>query len=408
MNRFLIGTLAALGLLSGCYQAPQTSGEMPPAAVTTVPAESKAVPVYLDQIGNVAATETVTLRSQVSGKVIAANFVEGSDVKKGQVLFEIDPRPFQATLAQASASLAQAQASRDTAHLEFDRMEAVKNTSAISETEYDQKKGALAVAEAQVIAAQANVETAQLNLEYCTIKSPMDGRTGQRLVDPGNLVKENDTNLVNIQKLTPIFVDFTVTEDDLPTIKKYLNQNNLKVEIWLPSEFEQAVNTARMQSSTAPASAPATAPAPAIVRPTRLGELVFIDNAIREGTGTIKIRASVPNQDRALWPGQYVRVRVVLTTLPDAVVLPSRAVQIGQIGAFVYVVKDGVAEMRPVTVGQKHGETVVIESGVSAGEQVMITGQMTVYPGAKVMVMNGPATAAGAQPAQAEKAGNPS
>jgi len=410
------------GMLTSCKKPEAAAAGAPPAAVTTGSAELRDVPIYLDEIGNVAATESVTLRPQVDGRITSVNFVEGSDVKKGQVLYEIDPRPFKAVLAQVEAAVAQSKASRETAKAEFNRVEAVRNTAAISQSDYDTRKGELAVAEAQVLAAEANVETARLNLEYCTIKSPIDGRTGQRLIDAGNIVKENETDLVIIQRLDPVFVDFTVTEGNLPRVKQYLDQAQLQVQIFLPSEFEQQVkggpatqpatpptsqpatqptsespaqvmSQAIPRSSTQPATQPAsqTAAQPTIQpggqfeRPIRLGKLVFIDNAVREGTGTIKVRASVLNTNRSLWPGQYVRVRVILTVKPDAVLIPARAIQVGQAGPFVYVVAGDAAEIRPVTLGQKHGDLTVVDSGISAADKLIITGQMTLFPGAKIL-----------------------
>jgi len=398
-----VGVCCASLFLTSCKKPEaQAAGGRPPAAVTVTEVVVQDVPVYLDQIGNVAAIETVTLRSQVAGKVVAVNFVEGSDVKKGQVLYEIDPRPFRAALAQSEAAVAQAKANQVTAKAEFERMEAVRNTAAVSQSDYDVKKGALAVAEAQVLAAEANVETARLNLDYCTIKSPIDGRTGQRLVDAGNLVKENDTNLVVIQRLDPVYVDFTITESELPIVKRYLDQSQLQVQIFLPSEFERMTNSPAVAPTSQPATAPSSAPAEALVRPIRLGNLVFIDNAVREGTGTIKVRASVENTQRTLWPGQYVRVRPILTIKKDAVLVPSSALQVGQGGAFVYVAVGDVAEMRPVTVGQRHGSLTVVDTGLSSGDKVVTSGHMTLFPGAKIAIMpNQPAAPAGAPPGTA-------
>jgi multidrug efflux system membrane fusion protein len=391
-----VGFLTVVLAITSCKKPPAEQPR-PPAMVTVADVQVQDVPIYLDEIGSVAATESVTLRSQVAGKVTAVNFVEGSDVKKGQVLYEIDPRPFRAALAQSEAAVAQAMATRDTAKADFERMDAVRSTAAISQADYDAKKGALAVAEAQILAAQANVETARLNLDYCTIKSPIDGRTGQRLVDAGNLVKENDTDLVRIQQLDPIFVDFTITEGELPTVKQYLDRSQLKVQVWLPSEIERSLAGGTTQPSTSPTTLPEGGTP--FTRPTRLGNLVFIDNAVREGTGTVKVRASVPNADRSLWPGQYVRVRTILTVKKDAVLVPTESIQVGQTGPFIYVVEHDVAMLRPITLGQRHEGKTVVLTGLQAGDKVVHTGQMMLMPGAKVMVTNAPAT----QPAVAQE-----
>ncbi len=313
-----------------------------PASVAKV--ITKDVPVYLDEIGTCAAYETVQVQAQVSGQIIARHFQDGSDVKKGDPLFTIDARPYQAALDQAKA-----QAALDQATLK--RQEDLRARKVISQQDYD-----TAVANAQK--SQAAADAAQVNLDYCYIKSPINGRVGLRNVDVGNLVGPSSPSLVTIQGLDPIYTDFTVAENDLPLVRKYLGGSNVKVQTYLPD------------GSIAP----------------RTGDLYFIDNAVQPGSGTVKARGVTPNPDRALWPSEFVRVRFILDTLKDATLVPSQAVQVSQSGPFVFVVKsDNTVDLRTVTPGQRQeGDLTVIESGVKAGETVVVTGQLALSPGAKV------------------------
>src|SRR5436305_5526050 len=313
-----------------------------PASVAQVIA--KDVPVYLDEIGTCAADETVQVQAQVSWQIIARDFQDGSDVKKGDPLFTIDPRPYQATLDQAKA-----QAALDQATLK--RQEDLRARKVISQQDYD-----TAVANSRK--SQAAAEAAQVNLDYCYIKSPINGRVGLRNVDVGNLVGPSTPPLVIIQGLDPIYTDFTVAENDLPTVRKYLGGPNVKVQTYLPD------------GSITP----------------RTGDLYFIDNAVQPGSGTVKARAVTPNPDRALWPSEFVRVRFILDMLTNATLVPSQAGQVSQSGPFVFVVKpDNTVDLRPVKPGQRQeGDLTVIESGVTAGETVVVTGQLALSPGAKV------------------------
>jgi multidrug efflux system membrane fusion protein len=305
---------------------------------------TKDVPLYLDEIGTCAAYETVQVQAQVSGKIIERHFQDGSDVKKGDPLFTIDPRPFQAALDQAKA-----QAALDQVTLK--RQEDLRARKVISHQDYD-----IALANAQK--SQAAAEAAQVNLDYCHIKSPINGRIGLRNVDVGNLVGPSTPPLVTIQGLDPIYTDFTVAENDLPLVRKYLGGPNVKVETYLAD------------GSITP----------------RTGELYFIDNAVQPGSGTVRVRGVTANSDRALWPSEFVLVRFILDTLKDATLVPSQAVQISQSGQFVFVVKpDNTVELRPVTAGQRQqGDLTVIENGVKAGETVVVTGQLALSPGATV------------------------
>jgi membrane fusion protein, multidrug efflux system len=342
----LLAVLAGLVVLRSFQRGvPSPKGAQPPARpVTVAKVVTKDAPLYLDEIGTCAAYETVQVQAQVSGVIIARHFQDGSDVKKGDPLFTIDPRPFQATLDQA-----QAQAALDQVTLK--RQEDLRARKVISPQDYD-----IAVANAQK--SQAAAEAAQVNLDYCYIKSPINGRVGLRNVDVGNLVGPSTSPLVTIQGLDPIYTDFTVAENDLPLVRKYLGGPNVKVQTYLAD------------GSIAP----------------RTGDLYFIDNAVQPGSGTVKARGVTPNPDRALWPLEFVRVRFILDVLKNATLVPSQAVQVSQSGPFVFVVKpDNTVDLRPVKPGQRQeGDLTVIDSGLKSGETVVVTGQLALAPGAKV------------------------
>jgi membrane fusion protein, multidrug efflux system len=343
----LFAVLAALVLVRSLrHGVPSAQPAQPPGRpVAVAKVVAKDVPLYLDEIGTCAAYETVQVQAQVSGQILTRDFQDGADVKKGDLLFTIDPRPFQATLDQAKA-----QAALDQANLK--RQEDLRARKVISQQDYD-----TAVANAQK--SQAAAEAAQVNLDFCYIKSPINGRVGLRNVDVGNLVGPSTSPLVIIQGLDPIYTDFTVAENDLPLVRKYLGGSNVKVQTYLSD------------GSIAP----------------RTGDLYFIDNAVQPGSGTVKARGVTPNPDRALWPSEFVRVRFILDTLKNATLVPSQAVQVSQSGPFVFVVKtDNTVELRPVKPGQRQeGELTVIESGVKADETVVVTGQLALAPGAKVV-----------------------
>jgi multidrug efflux system membrane fusion protein len=381
------------------------------------------VPVYLDEpVGRAVATEAVTIQPQVTGMLMARHFEDGADVNKGCILFEIDKRPFEAGLAQAQATLLENQAAREFAQQDFARVEHLQGTSAVSQQEFDQKKNALAVAEAKVKAGEAAVQTANLNLDYCQIHSPIDGRAGQRLVDPGNVVwssgPNGGTNMLTIQKIDPIYADFTITENDLTLVRRHMAEGTLKVLADLPQDQASPMSAPGAPPSTQPATtqpAMAEAMAQAATQPAaqaapfepREGQLVFLDNAVQDGTGTVKLRALIPNQDRHFWPGQFVHVKLVLTVKKDAVLIPNQATQISQKGPYVYVIKhdekDGhtmdIAQLRPIVPGQRQGDMVVVDQGVAAGERVVVTGQLMLQPDSPVTVA--PPMGAGGPPAAA-------
>lgn len=365
--------------------------ERPPAPVTVSEAITQDVPVYLDQIGKVTAREVVAIQPQVSGQITKIHFTDGADVKKGALLFTIDPRPYESALKQAESNLARNFASkkqaesnlaRDLAQAKYGDTQAARYSSlskqgVLSKEQADQSqtnsdalratveadKAAIRNAEEAVKSDQAAIENAKLQLNYCYIKSPIDGRAGQRLVDIGNIVTPGATApMLVIQRLDPIYADFTISQKDLSSVRDFMAKKKLTVEVRIPDEGANGAQTLPI-----------------------VGDLTFLDNAVQSSTGTINMRATLSNKERRLWPGRFVNVRLVLDTVKSAVLVPATAPQMSQTGQFVYVVKkDNTAEMRPVTLGQRQNGSVVVESGVQAGDKVIVAGQMAVQPGGKV------------------------
>jgi multidrug efflux system membrane fusion protein len=330
------------------HRASEVKGAQPPIRpVLVAKVISKDVPLYLDEIGTCAAYETVQVQAQVSGQIIARHFQDGADVKKGDLLFTIDPRPYQAALDQAKA-----QAALDEVTLKRQQELRAKNVNAPQDFD---------TAQANARKSTAAAEAAQVNLDFCYIKSPINGRAGLRLVDVGNIVSGNTGSgavLLTIQGLDPIYTDFTVAETDLALVRKYLGGPNLKVQTYSPDDKV----------------------------PPRLGDLYFIDTAVQPGSGTVKARGVTPNPDHAFWPSEFVRVRFILDTIKDARLVPSQAVQISQSGPFIFVLKpDNTVDLRPVKPGQRQdGDLMVVESGIQPEETVVVTGQLALAPGSKV------------------------
>jgi multidrug efflux system membrane fusion protein len=360
--------LPLLGICASCnHGSARAAGPagLPPPLVSVTKATSQDVPRYLDEIGKNVAFESVTVTPQVAGRITERHFQDGENLSKGQLLFVIDPRPYKAQLDSAQASLAQAEAALDLAKIQFARDQDLVGTRAISKQDYDTKKNTVDVNQAQVEAAKAAIETAQINLDYCYIHSPIDGRAGARLVDVGNVVQANSTALLSIQRLDPIYATFTITERDLPEVQKQMKGGLLKAMIRLSGETENMA---------------------------RAGKVEFLDNAVQNSTGTVNLRATISNPDHHFWPGQFVDVKLVLATQKNAVLIPNQAAQISQQGPFVYVIKaDDTAELRPVTLGQRQGNDVVITSGLAANERVVLAGQLLVRPGSKVQINAGSA-----------------
>jgi multidrug efflux system membrane fusion protein len=348
----------AAGTGSGQRQAGGRAREAVPVVVAI--AVQKAMPLQLRAVGNVEAYAIVAVKSQVTGVLNQAHFKEGQDVKKGQLLFTIDPRPFEAALKQAEANLA-----RDTAQVrnfreQVRRFAELVEKQYVSREQYDQIKANADAAEAIVDADKAAVETAKVQLSYCYIYSPVNGRVGGLLVNEGNLVRVNDASpLVIINQINPINVTFAVPEQHLADLKRHMAGGRLQAD-------------ATFQSDEG--------------RPEQ-GFLAFVDNAVDRSTGTIKLKVEFTNGQRRLWPGQFVNVTLTLATQGDAVVIPSEAIQVGPEGQQVFVVKeDKRVEMRPVTVARTLEGEAVVAKGLTAGETVVREGQFLLGPGSRVEI----------------------
>lgn len=360
--------IASLTFLSSCSDnstatkaapSPQAAmAAMPPVMATLGVASLKTVPVQVRTIGNGEAYSTVTVKSQVDGKMDSVHFQEGQDVKKGELLFTIDSRPFEAAVQQAEANLARDQALLKNASAQAARYEELFKSGIVSKDQYDQFNTNAASLTATVKSDQAAVETDKIPLGYCSIYAPIDGRTGSLMVHPGNTVKSGDATLVVINQISPIYVDFSIPEHYLPDIKKYMAEGSLKVEAIVP-QFENQPEE---------------------------GKVTFFNNSVDNTTGTILLKGTFPNPQKRLWPGQYITLVLTLTSMHDAVVVPAQAVQTGQQGQYVFVVKsDNSVEMRPVVPGAVVGGDEVIEKGIQSGERVVTDGQLMLFPGARVM-----------------------
>jgi membrane fusion protein, multidrug efflux system len=371
-------------------------GEGGAVPVVTTKVAERDVPVDLAAIGNVEAYTTISVRSQVTGQLKEVSFREGDFVKKGQMLFSIDRRPFEAALQQAQANLtrdqallsqAEAQLARDGAQAEYSQLaserqaklakDGILSKDASEQSRAQAEAQAAAVkadraavesARAQLAAQQAAVENAKVQLEYTSITSPIDGRTGNLLVKTGNLVTANSTELMTIAQVEPIYVTFSVPAIQLGPVKSGFGGKD-KIPV-----------TVTPQDGT---------PTPV------QGDLAFIDNVVDASTDTIKLKARFVNTDHRLWPGQFARVSVRVATIFKALVLPNQAVQTGQDGQFVFLVKGDAVEQQPVTVGQRIGEDVVVEKGLKAGEVVVTEGQLRLEAGTKIQTGGGAGGARG-------------
>jgi multidrug efflux system membrane fusion protein len=357
--------LVAATLTDGCSRS--TKKEIAGVPVLVAMSVATNVPVQIDPppFGHVTAISTVTIHSQIGGTISTVNFQEGQVVKKGDLLFAIDPRPTQAALAQARANL-----ERDSGQLEYQNANYARDqklfaAKIISEDQVDTDKASLDAAAGTAAADKAAITNALLNLEFCDIRSPVDGKTGSLQAYAGNVVKAPDDVLLTIDQIHPIYVTFAVPEQYLPEIQKQMRAKTLKASV----TFEN------------------------MTMPPPQGDLTFVDNSVDETTGTILLKAKFPNEDDALWPGQFVQVTLTLSELTNAVVVPSQAVQTGQDGPFIYVVQSDPAnaeiktvENRPVTTGITFGNFTVVQQGLKAGETVVTDGQLRLAPGVKVSV----------------------
>ena len=358
----LAGLVVVVGLVAQYNKESRAAAQKTPAAVPVSAAQIvvKTMPVRLMAIGNVEPFTTVAIKARVDGQLISVKFKEGDEVRQGSVMFEIDPRPFAASLKQAQANLLKDRALFDRANEQEKRYKDLLSKNFISPDAYAQVQTNTATAAATVSADEAAIENARLSLEYCTIRSPVTGFAGRIQIQQGNLVKANDTNpLVTVNQVVPIYTSFSVPEQNVSDIRKYQADGVLKVQ----AAFTNA------------AHAPVA------------GKLSFIDNTADMTTGTIKLKAEFPNTDKALWPGQFVNVVLTLYEQKDAVVAPSAAIQNGPAGQYVYVVKpDQTVEMRLIKIARADGDDTVVTSGLQPGEQVVIVGQLRLAPGTKVNV----------------------
>src|SRR5437870_7641351 len=398
---YLLGLTAAV--FTGCTnKAAQQGFERPPAPVSVTEAVMQDVPNYIDAIGKTVAREVVSIQPQVSGRILKIHFTDGANVRKGDLLFTIDTRPFEANLRQAEANVAkdvavkkqaEANLAKDVAQSKYGEVQAKRyrtlvEQGVVSREQYDQiqsnaeslkatveaDRAAIHSADESIKVDQAVVDNAKLELSYCYIRSPIDGRAGQRLVDIGNVVSPggsgtgsagSSTNatpagnsLLIIERLDPIYADFTISQNDLANVQQQMRAGTLKTEVRLPDATDPIA-----------------------------GQLTFLDSAVQNTTGQVNLRATVPNSDHRFWPGRFVNIRLVLSTIHGAVLVPSTAPQMSAKGSYVYVVKqDSTAEQRPVTLGQRQGDLIVVEKGVEPGERVVTNGQIGVTPGGKVRI----------------------
>jgi len=356
-DRIRLSLLLAAGSLPACAGRAPAAG--PPAVpVVTAVAAQKDVPVQVQAIGTVEPFATVSVKPQVGGVIETVHFTEGTDVRAGQLLFTIDPRPYEAALRQAESARQRDAAQLQNAQAEARRAESLSTQGILSREAHEQAHAASEALAATVRSDEAAVESARLQLGYCTIRSPIDGRTGSLLVHQGNLVKVVDSGpLVVVNRVDPVYVSFAVPEQRLGEIERAMAAGRLVVEAVLPG------------GDALPGH----------------GRLTFLDNAVDRATGTIKLKGTFPNPGRRLWPGQFVNTRLTLAVRSGAVVVPSQALQSGQGGTFVFVVKtDLTAESRPVVVVQEADGEAVVEKGLAAGERVVTDGQLRLVPGVKV------------------------
>ncbi len=338
-------------------------GQGPSVPVTTASVVQKAVPLDLQAIGTVIAASTVAVHAQITGELTSVNFKEGDEVQEGQILFTLDKRPLEAALLQAQANLDRDSAQLANAKAQAARYQDLLQRGIATREQVDTIRTNAQVLEATVGADRAAIESAKVQLDYATVASPLTGRTGLLQVHKGNLVRANDTTpIVTINRITPVYVSFAIPEATLPDFKRYIAQGSVRVEAKPPGE----------------------------VGPVSVGRIDFIDNAVDPTTGTIKIKGTFPNEERRLWPGQFVNVNVTLATDSHAVVIPTSAIQTGQQGTYVYVVKpDQTVDLRSIAVARTHGEESVITSGVAVGETVVTDGQLRLVPGVRVSVKTG-------------------
>ena len=362
-NLLMVGI--AVLMLTGCSGNAENSHVPKSAPVTISIVFKKDVPVTIKAIGTVEPYNTVSVRARVAGEITRIAFKEGQDVSQGDLLFNIDPRPYQATLEGALADLDRDNARLKSAKEDVRRYAELVKKDYVTSQAYDQTKANADALKATVAADQAAVESARVNLDYCTVRAPISGRTGNLLVRLGNVIKANEQPVITINQIMPIYVSFSVPEEYLADVQRYAADGTLGVEAAFPNRTEPGFR----------------------------GELSFINNTVDGSTGTILLKATFSNPDKALWPGQFVNVTLRLATSRSAVVVPSQAVQRGQQGDYVFVVKaDMTVESRAIQLGQGIDGETVVRKGLEAGERVVTDGQLRLFPGAKVALMNQPSS----------------
>ncbi|NBV24771.1 MAG: efflux RND transporter periplasmic adaptor subunit [Proteobacteria bacterium] len=349
---------SAIGL-TGCTrkEPAKKAGPPPPVPVVVAEAREKDMPVQLRAIGNVMAYSTVTIRSQVTGQLAKLHIQEGQDVKAGDSLFTIDQRPFIGQVAHTRADLERDKSQLESARLDYERKLKLFASKVSSQDEIEKAEAAYKTLQSVVLGSGAAYSNALLNLDWTTIRSPISGRTGNLLAHEGNIAKAPDDALLSINQVQPIYVSFSVPEQFLPIIRRRMSETKLTVDV-----------TFANQEGTPPR-----------------GELTFVDNSVNPNTGMIQLKATFPNTDNSLWPGQFVRASLTLSQRPRSVVVPSEAIQPGQNGDFVFVVKaDQSVEVRRVKPGTVDGGVTVVDEGLQAGETVVVDGQLRLMPGAKI------------------------
>jgi multidrug efflux system membrane fusion protein len=336
---------------------------VPPVPVLVATVVEKAVPLELKAIGNVEAYSTVAIKARIGGQLVQVNFQEGQDVEKGQLLFVIDPRPYQGALRQAEANLARDKALANKARADAVRYAELIRKQFVSQQEYDQAKATSESLAATVKADEVAVGNARLMLSYCHIHAPISGRTGNLIADMGNQIKADaDTAMVVINQIQPIYVSFAIPQQNLPEIRRYMAEEKIPVEAIISGQEDQP----------------------------EVGVLTFVNNTVDLATGTIQCKATFANPHKRLWPGLFVNVVVKLATQPGAILVPSQAIQTSQEGEIVFVVKpDLTVEVRPVAVGRAIDGEVIVTKGLQPGERVVTDGQLRLVPGAKVQIKSG-------------------
>ena len=369
-NVLMLTALAAGACAKGEAQPQQQAAAPPAVPVTVTTAVRKAMPLDASVVGTVEAYSTVSVRAQLTGELTAVKFQQGDDVTAGQELFTLDRRPLEGALQQAEATLERDTAQAANAKAIMQRYDQLVERGIVAREQRDNARTSVAALEATLASDRAAVENAKVQLQYATIRAPISGRTGALMVNAGNLVRANDqAPLVTINQVTPIYVAFAMPEPLLPDLRRYMARGALRVEARSSSDGHLAVGT-----------------------------ITFIDNAVDQTTGTIKVKATFPNADRHLWPGQFVDVVVRLMTETAAIVVPSLAVQTGPDGSYVYLVKsDQTVEMRAVAVARVAGAETVIKDGLTPGDSVVTDGHLRLIPGSRISVRGGDA---GSKPAQ--------